>query len=100
MEQTILGTSKPKQYSVNYFINNLILDEVDELNLKYRMEMVSRTFSELRAVTFDNLLSLIGLRINKMDTTFKKAIPVHELLAITLQLIPKYRTTVIHFYQC
>lgn len=36
---------------------------------------------------FETLLSLIGPRITKMDTTFRKVISVNERLAVTLRFL-------------
>ncbi|XP_022180908.1 protein ALP1-like [Myzus persicae] len=75
------------KYSVNDFMNDLILDEVDKLNLEYRCGTGFRNFFRMTSSDFETLLSLIGPRITKMDTTFRKAIPVNERLAVTLRFL-------------
>lgn len=75
------------KYSANNFMNDLILDEVDKLNLEYRCGTGFRNFFRMTSSDFETLLSLIGPRITKMDTTFRKAIPVNERLAVTLRFL-------------
>jgi len=86
------------KYSVNYFMNDLISDEVDELNLEYRCGTGFRNFFRMTSSVFETLLSLIGPRINKMDITFRKAIPVmsHECQDKLLSIMSeKVRATIL-----
>ena len=46
-----------------------------------------RTFCRMSYSDFDALINLVGPRISKKDTSFRKAIPVAERLAVTLRLL-------------
>jgi len=49
---------------------------------------------------FENLLNLIGPKINKMDTNYGKAIPVNERLAITLLLcIRRFLSSLMYIFK-
>ena len=48
------------KYSANNFMNDLILDEVDKLNLEYRCGTGFRNFFRMTSSDFETLLSLIG----------------------------------------
>lgn len=54
-------------------------------NLKYRCGGGFRNFFQMMSIDFEILLNLIGPIISKRDTCFRKAIPSHECLALTLQ---------------
>ena len=43
-----------------------------------------KNFTRMHPIDFEFLLSAIGLKIAKKDTTFRKAIPIQERLAVTL----------------
>ncbi|KAL4149795.1 hypothetical protein QTP88_003659 [Uroleucon formosanum] len=73
--------------SVNDFMNDLISEQVDKLNLEYRCGTGFRNFFRMTSNDFETLLSLIGPRIIKMNNTFRKAIPVNERLAVTLRFL-------------
>jgi hypothetical protein len=45
------------------------------------------TFCRMSYSDFDALISLVGPRISKKDTSFRKAVPVAERLAVTLRFL-------------
>ncbi|XP_022182210.1 uncharacterized protein LOC111042026 [Myzus persicae] len=44
-------------------------------------------FIRMSSIDFEHLITLIGPKISRMDTTFRKAIPVQERLAVTLRYL-------------
>nr|CAH7754691.1 unnamed protein product [Callosobruchus chinensis] len=44
-----------------------------------------KNFTRMTAEDFERLIILVGPKISKMDTKFRKAIPVQDRLAITLR---------------
>lgn len=75
------------RYSASDLINDLILDDVDELNLEYRVDAGFRNCFRMTSADFEILLRKIGPKISKKDTKFRKAIPAHERLAVTLRFL-------------
>nr|CAH7722234.1 unnamed protein product [Callosobruchus chinensis] len=46
-----------------------------------------KNFTRMTAEDFERLIILVGPKISKMDTKFRKAIPVQDRLAITLRFL-------------
>lgn len=46
-----------------------------------------KTFCRMSASDFEYLINLVGPKISKADSTFRKAIPVTERLALTLRYL-------------
>jgi len=44
-------------------------------------------FIRMSSIDFEHLITLMGPKISRMDTTFRKAIPVQERLAVTLRYL-------------
>nr|CAH7733877.1 unnamed protein product [Callosobruchus chinensis] len=59
--------------------NNALLRNMDSSHLK--------NFTRMTAEDFVRLIILVGPKISKMDTKFRKAIPVQDRLAITLRFL-------------
>nr|CAH7763261.1 unnamed protein product [Callosobruchus chinensis] len=59
--------------------NNALLRNMDSGHLK--------NFTRMTAEDFERLIILVGPKISKMDTKFRKAIPVQDRLAITLRFL-------------
>nr|CAH7747793.1 unnamed protein product [Callosobruchus chinensis] len=59
--------------------NNTLLKNMDSGHLK--------NFTRRTAEDFERLIILVGPKISKMDTKFRKAIPVQDRLAITLRFL-------------
>nr|CAH7736754.1 unnamed protein product [Callosobruchus chinensis] len=58
---------------------NALLRDMDSGHLK--------NFTRMTAEDFERLIILVGPKISKMDTKFRKAIPVQDRLAITLRFL-------------
>lgn len=76
-----------KKYSTEEFMEDLLLDEVDELNLEYRCDAGFKNFFRMKSSDFENLLKMIAPNVIKKDTPFRKAIPVNHRLAVTLRFL-------------
>nr|CAH7759132.1 unnamed protein product [Callosobruchus chinensis] len=59
--------------------NNALLRDMDSGHLK--------NFMRMTAEDFERLIILVGPKISKMYTKFRKAIPVQDRLAITLRFL-------------
>nr|CAH7738892.1 unnamed protein product [Callosobruchus chinensis] len=59
--------------------NNALLRDMDSGHLK--------NFTRMTAEDFERLIIIVGPKISKMDTKFRKAIPVQDRLAITLRFL-------------
>nr|CAH7768608.1 unnamed protein product [Callosobruchus chinensis] len=59
--------------------NNALLKNMDSGHLK--------NFTLMTAEDFERLIILVGPKISKMDTKFRKAIPVQDRLAIKLRFL-------------
>lgn len=46
-----------------------------------------RNFIRMSSIDFEYLINLIGPKISKQDINYRKAIPVQERLAVTLQFL-------------
>lgn len=68
-------------------MKDLILDDVDELNHEYRCGGGFRNFFRMSSSDFETLLTLTGPTISRHDTSFRRAIPAHERLAVTLRFL-------------
>ena len=81
---SLLARSK---YSATDFMRDLILDDEDLLSLEYRSGVGFRNFFRIPSSTFETILNMIGPKIARQDTPFRKAIPAHERLAVTLRFL-------------
>ncbi len=81
---SLLARSK---YSATDFMRDLILDDEDLLSLEYRSGAGFRNFFQISSSTFEEILNMIGSKIARQDTPFRKAIPAHERLAVTLRFL-------------
>nr|CAH7756981.1 unnamed protein product [Callosobruchus chinensis] len=59
--------------------NNALLRNMDSGHLK--------NFTRMTAEDFERLIILVGPKISKMDSKFRKAIPVQDRLTITLRFL-------------
>lgn len=59
--------------------DNLLLTEMDSLHLQ--------NFTRMTSEDFEKLITLVGPKIMKQDTKFRKAIPVKDRLALTLRFL-------------
>lgn len=76
-----------KKYDTDQFINDLLLDDEDALQLEYRSEMGFQNFFRMKHSEFEKLLQMIGSKIAKIDTTFRQSIPANKRLAVTLRFL-------------
>ncbi|XP_074035520.1 uncharacterized protein [Leptinotarsa decemlineata] len=59
--------------------NMVLLKDLDHMHMQ--------NFTRMGAEDFENLICLVGPKIAKKDTTFRKAIPVQYRLAVTLRFL-------------
>ncbi len=74
-----------RKYSTTDFMRDLVLDDTDLLSLEYRSGAGFKNFFRMSTTEFENILQMIAPKISRMDTKFRKAIPVHERLACALR---------------
>lgn len=70
------------RYSTAHFIKDLILDDVNELNLKYRSYFGFRNFFRMKSSIFENILNMTPKKCIKPGTELRKAITPHKWLAL------------------
>nr|CAH7739369.1 unnamed protein product [Callosobruchus chinensis] len=62
--------------------NNALLRDMDTMDSGHL-----KNFTRMTAEDFERLIIFVGPKISKMDTKFRKAIPVQDRLAMTLRFL-------------
>lgn len=75
------------RYSGTDMLNDLNEDDIDPLSLELRTDGSFKNFLRMASCDFEYLVSMIGHKIARQDTNFRKAIPVREKLAVTLRFL-------------
>ncbi|KAJ8871398.1 hypothetical protein PR048_027715 [Dryococelus australis] len=68
-------------------MKDLILDDLDKLNIEYRCGGGFRNCFRMTSSDFEFLLTLTAPRIIRNDTSFRRAIPACERLAVKLRFL-------------
>lgn len=76
-----------QKYRTNDFINDLLQDEADDLNLEYRKDVGFTNYFRMNRSDFELLLGMVGPKISKENTNLREAIPASERLAVTLRFL-------------
>lgn len=75
------------RYSGSDMIADLQKDDVDPLSGELRCDGSIKNFLRMTSSDFEYLISMIGHKIKKRDTNYRKAVPVQEKLAVTLRFL-------------
>ncbi len=73
-ETTILDLAKPsskEEMQHKDLIKDLVLDDIDLLNLEYRLGAGFKNFFPMTNTSFETLLNMIGPNISKCDTRMR-----------------------------
>lgn len=76
-----------KKYSGSDLLTDLKHDDRDLLAGELKSDGSFRNFLRMTSTDFEYLITSIGPRIARKDTSFRDAIPVQERLAITLRFL-------------
>ncbi|XP_039281609.1 uncharacterized protein LOC120350804 [Nilaparvata lugens] len=74
-------------YSGNDLLDDLNRDDVDPLSGELRTDGSFKNFVRMTSEDFEYITLMIGHKISKMDTNYRKAISVTEKLAVTLRFL-------------
>lgn len=74
-------------YSGSDMLNDLQEDDRDPLSGELRCDGSIKNFLRMTSCDVEWLIGMVGHRIGKQDTNFRKAIPVKERLAVTLRFL-------------
>lgn len=74
-------------YSGSDMLRDLQEDDEDLLTGELRCDGSVKNFLRITSCDFENLIQMVGHKIGKKDTNFRKAIPVRERLAIALRFL-------------
>lgn len=75
------------RYSGSDMLQDLQEDDVDPLSGELRCDGSFKNFLRMTSCDFEYLVQILGHRIAKQDTNYRKAIPVKEKLAVTLRFL-------------
>jgi hypothetical protein len=75
------------KYSGSDMLKDLQEDDVDPLCGELRCDGSFKNFLRMSSSDFEYLLLMLGPKIAKQDTNYRKAIPVKEKLALTLRFL-------------
>lgn len=75
------------KYCGSDLLRDLNRDDLDPLSGELRCDGSFKNFLRMSSSDFEFLIVKVGPRICKLDTNYRKAIPVQEKLAVTLRFL-------------